>query len=172
MFILAILLVLLGSCMDYTNLSKKPHENFNFSPKINSQYISPHPNNMVIEINIGNNCQGQVFKIPPIKDYDKEDNLYYLWFLDNKLAIPQATISAENKNTSVVTFILDKQFIMSHFKSKIPNDFFTKVHILEFFISDQPYSIPETRMMENYGNNQTEHQDYTYWIVTFSDNPC
>mgnify|MGYP003336598005 CR=1 FL=1 len=116
MFVIILLISLLSSCIDYIHLSRQPHENFNFSPKIDNQYISPHPSNKIIDINIGNNCPGQIFKIPPIKDYDLEDNLYYLWFLDNKLAIPQAIISAENKNTSVITFTVDKQFILAHFK--------------------------------------------------------
>lgn len=160
-------------CVDYVSLAKKnPINEFNFVPKIEAKYLSPHPSNMVSEVFIGNNCPGQTFKIPPIIDKDEFDDLYYLWFFDNRLAIPQTHIKAEAKNKSVIVFTIDKQFILSHFGSKIPNNFFLKPHLLEFFVSDRPYKIPESKMMEDYANKENQHQDYTYWVVNFNNDPC
>ena len=161
------------SCVDYVNLSKKKSiDEPNFAPKIETKYLSPHPSNMMPEVFIGHNCPGQTFKIPPISDKDLLDDLHYLWFFDNRLAMPEASIKAEAKDKSIIIFNIDKQFILSHFGSKVPNDFFLKPHLLEFFVSDRPYKIPESKMMEDYANNETQHQDYTYWIINFNSDPC
>lgn len=135
------------------------------------EHLSPHPSRLVDSISVGKNCKGQIFKVPPIDDPNKKDRLYYLWFIDNKLAWPQSIIEPESRSSAVITLNIDEQFLLSHFDSKIPKDFFNRFHIVDFIVSDIEYTIPETRHVKHEKNNK-EHSAYAYWIVSFSNDPC
>jgi hypothetical protein len=82
-------------------------------------------------------------------------------------------IKPEPKNTVIARLYIDEQFLMSHYNNKIPKDFFERLHVIELFVSDVEYTIPESRYIDDEKeNNEKEHSDYAYWIVSFSNDPC
>ncbi len=166
--------VVLGGCVDYVKLEEEsmPIEVTSSPPMIDFKYLSPHPSTLVNAISVGKNCKGQAFKIPPIEDRNPRDRLYYLWFLDNRLVLPRATIEPEFRDSGTITLTIDEQFLLSHFETKLPKDFFNRSHIIEFFVSDLAYTIPESRYIDDAKHEEKEHSDYAYWIVTFSNDPC
>lgn len=166
--------VCLSGCTDYVKLDEDAilGEIHSFPPVIDTKHLSPHPSRLVDTISVGKNCKGQVFKVPPIEDRNKKDRLYYLWFLDNKLAWPQSIIEPESRDTGIITLNIDEQFLLSHFETKIPKDFFNRMHVIDFYISDVEYTIPESRYIDDTNNSEIEHGDYAYWIVSFSNDPC
>ncbi len=147
-------------------------DTFRFPPTIDAKHLSPHPSRLVDAISVGKNCKGQLFKVPPIEDRNRKDRLYYLWFIDNKLAWPQSIIEPEYRNDAIITLNIDEQFLLSHFETKIPHDFFSRQHVIDFIVSDVEYTIPESRYIDNAKANEKEHSDYVYWIVSFSNDPC
>lgn len=166
--------ILTLSCMDYVRTEKDLtlSEAFSLPPVIDTKHLSPHPSRLAETINIGKNCKGYIFKAP-IEDRNKQDHLYYLWFIDNKLAWPQSVIKPEPKNTIIARLYIDEQFLMSHYNNKIPKGFFERLHVIELFVSDVEYTIPESRYIDDEKeNNEKEHSDYAYWIVSFSNDPC
>ncbi len=166
--------VCLSGCMDYVKVEEDSMlgETYHFPPKIDAKHLSPHPSRLVDAISVGKNCKGQVFKVPPIEDRNKKDRLYYLWFIDNKLAWPQSIIEPESRDDAIITLNIDEQFLLSHFESKIPADFFTRQHVIDLFVSDVEYTIPESRYIDDAKANESDHSDYVYWIATFSNDPC
>lgn len=160
----------LYGCMDYVKLEEESTlgDSYRFAPAIDSKNISPHPMRLVETIGVGKDCRGVVFQVPPIEDRNKTDRLYYLWFLDNKLVGPRFTIEPESRNSAIISFEINQQFLLSHFESRIPNDFFNRPHVIEIFVSDVEYTIPEAR----YPDEAKNHEDYAYWIVSFSNDPC
>lgn len=161
----------LSGCMDYVKLEGDATlgETYRFSPVIDAKHLSPHPSRLVETIGVGKNCRGVVFQVPPIEDRNKKDRLYYLWFLDNKLAWPQAVIEPESRNSAIISFHIDQQFLLSHFETKIPSDFFNRLHVIDFFVSDVAYTIPESRYVDD---TSKYNEDYAYWVVTFNNDPC
>ena len=169
-----IFLFFLSSCIDYMKLDENFSENAlaNLPPIINKKYINPHPARLIESINVGKNCKGQAFMIPPIEDFNAKDRLYYTWFLDNQLVAPQAMIDPENRASAVISLHIDEQFLLALFNGKMPRDFFNRSHMLEFDVLDVPYTIPESRYIENSKANEKKHLDYAYWIILFSNDPC
>lgn len=166
-----ILHIYLGGCVDYVNLrdNQVKMDEINFAPIIDAKHLSPHPSRLLSPISIGKNCKGQIFKVPPIEDRNPNDKLYYLWFLDNKLVQQQAMIEPEYRHTAIITLNVDSQFIQSHFENRIPDDFYTRAHVLELLVSDWQYKIPESGFIDEKVANENNHVDYVYWIVFFSD---
>jgi hypothetical protein len=164
----------LHGCIDYVKLEKDSTlgETYHFAPVIDTKHLSPHPSRLVETIGVGKNCRGVVFQVPPIEDRNRKDRLYYLWFLDNRLARPQSIVEPEARDSAIITFHIDQQFLLSHFETKIPHDFFDRLHVIDFFISDMEYTIPESRYIDDTKTHEKEHSDYTYWIVSFSNDPC
>lgn len=164
------LVIFLGNgCLDYVALENVHEQNYDASPPmIDAKYLSPHPSSLLNAISVGKNCKGQIFRVPPIKDKNPNDELYGLWFLDNRLAIPEVIIKPEFRDGAIITLTINEQFLLSHFETKIPRDFFGRPHTIEFYISDIAYTIPESR----YIDEGKEHGDYAYWIVYFSNDPC
>lgn len=162
------------ACMDYIRLDDSWAQNINANmpPIINKKYINPHPSRLVDSLGVGKNCKGQSFMVPPIDDFNTEDRLYYTWFLDNKLIAPQSLIEPENRASAVLSLHIDEEFLLAHYSGKMPKDFFNRPHILEFDVLDVPYSIPESRYIENNKINEDKHADYAYWIILFSNDPC
>jgi hypothetical protein len=160
--------------MDYTQVEDDSMlgDTFRFPPKIDAKHLSPHPSRLIDPISVGKNCQGQIFKVPPVEDLNKKDVLYYLWFIDNKLAWPSAQILPESRQNAIITLTIDEQFLLSHFETKIPHDFFTRQHVIELYVSDVEYAIPESRYIDNAKANKNDDSAYVYWIVNFSDDPC
>jgi hypothetical protein len=163
-----------SGCIDYVKLENELTlgDSFSFPPVIDTRHLYPHPSRLVNAISVGKKCKGQAFKVPPIEDRNKKDRLYYLWFLDNKLAWPQSIIESESREDAIITLNIDEQFLLSHFETKIPKDFFSRSHVIDFFVSDMEYTIPESRYIDDATNNEKAHSDYAYWIVTFSNDPC
>jgi hypothetical protein len=160
------------SCLDYIDIKEgSSNKKYNLRPVINNQHLSPHPLNLIQSISVGGNCKGQTFKIPPIIDDDEQDNLYYLWFLDKKLASPMHEINPKARNEPI-SFTINKNFLENHFEGKIPNDFFLRSHFVEFIISDRPYIIPESRYIDETTDNETNHSDQIYWIFNLNNDPC
>ncbi len=162
----------MGGCIDYVRVEEEAMANeiYTFPPIIDAKGISPHPSMLINALSVGKNCKGQTFKVPPIEDRNPKDRLYYLWFLDNDLVLP-GSIEPKYRDSGIITLSIDEQFLLSHFEAKIPKDFFNRPHLIQFFVSDLAYTIPESRYVdEKY--KEKEHGDYVYWIVTFSDAPC
>jgi hypothetical protein len=159
-FIACHCLCLLSGCLDFIDVKTLPLV-------IDYKYLSPNPTLLTETIGVGKNCNGVVFTVPPIKGLSQNDRLYYLWFLDNRLVKPQAFIKAESRNFAI-TFRLDHHFLLSHFESKIPNDFFNRPHVIEILVSDMEYTIPESR----YQADAKKNEDYAYWIISFNNDPC
>lgn len=165
--------VFLSGCMDYVKLEdfSMLGEAYRLPPVIDSKHLSPHPSRLLDSIGVGKNCKGQTFKVPPIEDPNKKDRLYYLWFLDNKLAwaqSPQSIIEPEARNTAIVTLTIDEQFLLSHFENKIPKDFFNRPHFIEFVVSDVEFTIPDSRYTEDGRDNEKQYSDHVYWIASFT----
>jgi len=161
----------LSACVEHTKLMDEAAlgNSFRFPPIINTKYLSPHPSRLLEPISVGKKCNGVIFRVPPVDDRNRNDRLYYLWFLDNKLAGPRSIIEPHARNSAVITFKIDQQFLLSHYESKIPDDFYRHSHIIDFYVSDTDYIIPETRLLDE---AKESHEDYAYWIVSFSNDPC
>ena len=161
-------------CMDYTRLdeSEAINELYNFPPIIDAEHLIPNPTRLTEPLGVGQNCKGQTFMVPPIQDRNHNDYLYYLWFLDDNLLLSQATIKPELRSNGIITLTINEQFLQTFFQTKIPNDFYQKSHVLEFFVSDLPYTLPESRLIENGEKSQEDHGDYAYWIIRFRNDPC
>lgn len=166
--------VLLGGCIDYIQLEETQGmgNKHRFPPSIDVEHLSPHPSRLTEAISVGKNCKGQMFIVPPIEDRNQKDRLYYLWFIDNKLARQRSVIEPESRDSAIITLNIDEQFLLSHFETKIPKDFFERLHVIDFFVSDVDYVIPETRYIDDKKYNKKDHSDYAYWIVSFSNDPC
>jgi hypothetical protein len=166
--------ICLGGCVDYVKVEDASMlgDIYHFPPVIDAKHLSPHPTRLVDTISVGKNCSGQIFKVPPIDDRNRKDRLYYLWFIDNKLAWPESIIEPEFRKNAIVTLTINEQFLLSHFESKIPPDFFNRPHVIDFFVSDVRHTIPESRYIDDAKANEEEHSDYVYWIVTFTNDPC
>lgn len=164
----------LSGCIDYVKVEDGSMlgDSYRFPPTIDTRHLSPHPSRLVEPISVGKNCKGQMFKVPPIEDRNKKERLYYLWFIDNKLAWPQSVIEPPARDTAIITLNIDEQFLTSFFENKIPKDFFSRLHVIEFYVSDVKYSLPESRYIKNESYNEKDHSGYAYWIVSFRDDPC
>lgn len=167
------LVLFLFSCIDYIRLEDEglSYKEDLSPPIIDMSHISPHPLRLIYDISVGKNCKGQTFKVPPIDDSNLNDRLYYIWFLDNRL-LSSGVIESENRASAILTLTIDEQFLLSHFENKVPPGYFKRTHAIEFLVSDLPYTIPESRFIDNKNGNEKKHGDYAYWIVTFSDEDC
>lgn len=167
--------VLAGGCLDYMKVEEDEMlgENYRFPPRIDAKYISPQPSRLINPIPVGKNCKGQVFIVPPIEDRNTKDSLYFLWFLDDKLAAPEATIAPEARKNAILTLVIDEQFLLSHFEHRtIPPDFYNRLHVINFYVSDRKYTIPESRLSEDATTIEKDHSDVVYWLVSFSNQSC
>ena len=166
--------VYLSGCMDYVKVEEDSMlgDNFRFPPSIDAKHLSPHPSLLVDAISVGKNCKGQVFRVPPIEDRNKKERLYFLWFIDNKIAWRQSIIEPESRSNFVPTLDINYQFLISHLENKIPHDFFSRQHVIDFYVSDIEYTIPESRYIDNANANEKQHSDNVYWIVRFSNDAC
>lgn len=159
--------IISSSCLDYININEFNKKNY--KPIIDKRHLSPSLTRPLDSISIGTNCKGQAFKIPPPTDDDPHDKLYCLWFLDNKLISQPQVI--ESSSTPIVINI-DKNFLENLFENKIPNDFFDNTHFLEFLVSDKPFTLPESRYIDEKPDNEKNHIDQVYWNFRFNDNNC
>lgn len=165
----------LSGCMDYIRLAEEPQvdESVSFPPMIDIGHLSPLPSRLTEAISVGKNCKGMIFKVPPIGDRNAKDRLHYLWFLDNKLASPpSSSIEPQDRKSAILTLNIDEQFLISLFETRIPKDFFERTHVLEFFVSNVPYDIPESKYINDSQTNEKNHGDYAYWIISFSNDNC
>jgi hypothetical protein len=161
-----------SGCLEYIKIEDeaKVSETFGFPPVIDISGLNPSPALLTNAISLGKDCKGQTFIVPYIADRNVKDQLYYLWFFDQKLALPQSVIEPESRHLHIPTISVDKQFLVSFFENKIPPEFFNRSHVLEFFVSDQPYDVPERRYQRP--TSEKSHGDYAYWIVTFTEDAC
>jgi hypothetical protein len=159
--------VLHGGCADYVRLADSSWQEIS-PPKVDYKHINPHPARMGA-VDVGKNCRGQSFKVPPFND---KDRLYYLWFIDGVLAWPQSIIEPNLRNLGVIELTIDNELLQSLFGNKLPPDFFSRPHLVEFLVSDLPFKIPESRYINGEADNEKNHTDYAYWIVNFSNDPC
>lgn len=158
------------SCLDFVEARVAGDKGTNFPPSIDKRYVSPSPSAFLRKIPIAQNCKALEFKIPPIRDFNKNDTLYYLWFFNGTLLPPfQGVIEPENRDRAIISFKLDRQKIedaIGH--SPLDGSFFENSHLLEFFVSDRPYTIPSSR----FSDHPEAHEDTVYWSIWFSDTPC
>lgn len=162
-------LCFLVSCTDYIRLDEDTLKDMklNHAPEIDHQHISPHPMRLLDTVSIGHNCAPISFKIPPIVSGDKDARLYYLGFLDGVLAWPESVIEPERRDQAVIVLNLHMDLLKSLYSNKLPADFFTRPHLVEFYVSDVQWKIPEIGY-----NGEAKHGDYAYWIVRFSNDAC
>lgn len=169
--LLCILHLCLSGCLDYIKMDSKSaiNESFNFPPTIDFNKLAPNPRVAASEtISVGKNCKGQVFYVPPIKDSNPEDKLHYVWLFDSKLVPIPGVIEPEFRQASIpLRLEVNKQFLISLYETKIPKNFFDKSHVIEFYVSDGPFLIPD-----NATYNEKHHGAYVYWIINFSNDPC
>ncbi len=90
---------ILSACVDYVKIAEDSDlgDTFRFGPIIDTKHLSPHPSRLYETISVGKNCRGVVFLVPPIEDRNRKDRLYYLWFLDNRLAGPRSIIEPDSR---------------------------------------------------------------------------
>lgn len=163
--------VFMSGCMDYVKLEdfSMLGESYRLPPVIDSKHIYPHPTGPMKSISVGKKCNGQTFKVPPIADPNKKDRLYYYWFIDDVLAWPESIIEPESRKSAIITLTIDEQFLLSHFQNNISEDFyFPSLHTIKFVVSDTRFAIPEIGYIENGSDNENQHSDSTYWIVSFT----
>ena len=164
-----LLLLLLSSCLDFTN-----PDDVNSPPLIDKTHVTPLGNAMLQPINIGLYCQAREFMIPPIHDINLSDDLYYLWFIKRPsdvygvLLQPKPGLIASNiREKSVTSILLERHMIETAFGGKLPDDFFSGTYIVQFFVADRPYLIPQSRYLEAGG-----FEDSFYWLATFINQKC
>lgn len=165
----------LVACIDYVKVEDDSVNNksYSYPPVIDHKHLYPPPASLLAPISVGNNCKGQVFKVPPIEDQNKNQKLYYLWFLDNRLMMQQSIIEPEFRDSAIITVNIDKHFLLSHYEAtKIPKDFYNRPHVIEFYVSDVEFSIPESRYIDDNKKNEKTYSDYAYWIASFNDDSC
>src|SRR5262249_47982439 len=139
-----------------------------FAPNFDARYLSPHASRLVEPIGVGKNCRGIVFQVPRIRYRHKTARLYYLWFLDNDLA-RSGIIEPESRDSAIISFHVDHQLLISHFEAKIPKDYFDRLHVVYFYVSDTEYGIHGTRYIDE---TKESNEDYAYWIVDFNNDAC
>ncbi len=158
------LLTTLVSCLDY-------HEGFvdssvNYPPLIDKRYVNPQPIDTLRPINIGSNCAGPTYQVPPISDANASDNLYYLWFFDSKL-VTSGIIMPQARSSAVVSITLDRATLENLIGAKLSTNFFGQAHLVEFFVANRQYLIPANKYLD-----RDALEDYVHWAASFTDNPC
>ncbi len=161
---------MLSACLDFQDQRTELNQGVNFPPLIDKKFVSPPPAAFLKRVSVASNCKAIEFKIPPVRDFNKQDRLYYLWFLSGILLSPtQGIIEPENRERAIISLKLDRQKIedaLGH--SPLDPSFFENSHLLEFVVSDRPYAIPSTR----YSDDPQALEDSVYWSIWFSDSPC
>lgn len=156
-------------CTDYIRIDEETLENLkrNQPPKIDHQHVSPHPMRLLDTISLGPNCSAISFKVPPIVSSNRNARLYYLGFFDGLLTWPESVIEPERRDQAVIVLNLDMNLLKSLYSNKLPADFFARPHLVEFYVSDVQWKIPEIGY-----NGEAKHGDYAYWIVRFNADAC
>src|SRR5690349_15554691 len=83
-----VMLTSLQGCLDFEKARVAGDKGTNFAPSIDKKYVSPPPAAFIHRIPLASNCKALEFKIPPIRDFNKDDTLYYLWFFNGILLPP------------------------------------------------------------------------------------
>ncbi len=173
-FILALfLLISCVSCLEYQEARVTDFEGANLPPFIDKTHVQPAPSEVLKAIKLGNNCKKD-FTIPPIKDPNQNDILYYLWSIKKpndlygKLLQPGAgTIRVENRENAVISLSVDRQTIENALGEKLNDTFFEGTYLIEFYIADRKYIIPENRYTDS-----NAYEDYMHWTISFSNLDC
>ncbi|MDA0713127.1 MAG: hypothetical protein O2897_03965 [bacterium] len=163
-------IIFFNSCLEYHTLTKSA----NSPPFIDKTHVKPAPAEMLNQkIKLGKNCKKE-FSIPPIKDPNTQDTLYYLWFIKRpgelygKLLQPRAgIIPLENRDTGVISLSIDLQTIETALGYVLDDSFYSQSYLIEFYVSDRQYLIPDNRYTDSNAN-----EDYLYWTVTFANEDC
>src|SRR5258706_12459185 len=159
-----------AACLEFQEPTPNSAQGVNFPPLIDKKFVSPPPSAFLRKISIASGCRAIEFKVPPVRDFNKNDRLYYLWFLSGVLLPPyQGVIEPENRERAIITLKLDRQKIEDALGySPLDVSFFENSHLLEFVVSDRPYAIPSSR----YSDDGAAQEDSIYWSIWFSDSPC
>lgn len=173
-FILAqFLLISCMSCLEYQEARVTDFEGANIPPFIDKTHVRPAPSEVLKAIKLGANCKME-FTIPPIKDPNRNDILYYIWSfkkqndLHGKLLQPGAgIIRAENRDNAVISLSVDKQAIETALGEKLNSTFFEGNYLIEFYVADRKYIIPDNRYLES-----GAYEDYMHWNISFSNLDC
>lgn len=167
---LFLLPIICEGCFDFQEARMVGDRGVNIAPVIDKKYVSPSPSAFLKQIPIAANCKAIEFKIPPLRDFNKDDKLYYLWFFDGILLPPfQSLIEPENRDGAIITIKLDRQKVEDAVgRTPLELSFFETSHLVEFVVSDRKYVIPENR----YSDDPEAHEDSTHWAIRFSDTPC
>jgi hypothetical protein len=167
-------LISVMSCLEYQEARVTDSAGANLPPYIDKVHVSPSPSELLKPLNIGLNCRAKDFIIPPIKDPNRGDQLYYLWFfkrqndLYGKLLQPgPGIIRSEDRDAALVSLQLDRQTIERALGEKLGDAFFDSTYIIEFYVADRKYLIPENRF-----NDADAREDYMHWTIKFVDNKC
>jgi len=159
-----LLLIPLG-CFDYQEAYVAQTSTANYYPYIDKDFVLPQPST-TDAIFFGQDCKKQ-FTVPPIKDFNHDDKLHFLWFFDGDLLSGPRVIEPENRSDALIVLSLDRALLESHLGRSLDDAFFSKRHILQFFVADRPYKIPESRYLVD-----GALQDSVYWSLSFSNVKC
>ena len=173
-FVLALfLLISCVSCLEYQEANVTDFAGANLPPFIDKTHVRPAPSEVLKAIKIGVNCKTE-FTIPPIKDPNRNDILYYIWFfkkpndLYGKPLQPGAGIlRAESRDNAVISLTIDKQTIETALGEKLNASFFEGTYLIEFYVADRKYIIPDNRYLES-----GAYEDYMHWTISFSNLDC
>jgi hypothetical protein len=165
-----ILLLVVVSCLEYGEAKVVSESteaaNVNYPPIIDLKYVTPSPGVIHKALRLGADCPPQEFKIPPVNDRNLQDRLYYLWFLDKQL-MRQGVIESEARGQAVISYSFDRQTLTGMNKGLNPQETFSQIHLVEFYLSDRPFLIPENAYID-----ASAFKDWTFWVMQFSDTPC
>lgn len=157
-------------CLDFQEVRMTGDKGVNLAPVIDKRYVSPEQSIFLKQVPLAQNCRAIEFKIPSLRDFNKNDKLYYLWFFDRTLLPPfQGVIEPENRDGAIITMKLDRQKIEDAVgKTPLDQSFFESSHLIEFVVSDRRYVNPESR----YSDDPVAYEDSTHWSIWFSNTPC
>ena len=160
------LLVIPLGCLDYQEAYVAQSNTANYYPYIDKNFVLPEPSANE-QVFLGANCKKH-FTVPPVKDFNQDDRLYFLWFFDGApLGGPRA-IEPENRSNAIVDLVLDKMFLESHGQS-LDEAWYNRRHLLQFFVADRPYQIPGRHY---FFPESGALEDSVYWVLSFTNSAC
>lgn len=139
------------------------------APIIRYRNVWPTPRPTPTQINLGNNCLGQEFKIPPLisPDAPAGSQFHYVWLLNHRTIDLPGIIEADAAKNAIISLKIDAERLKSFFPDMTTEEFIAAPMKLELHISNKPYFEPEMAIpLPN------ALEGYMYWIVSFRELAC
>ena len=139
------------------------------APIINHRNVWPTPLETPTPVNLGERCQGQEFKIPPliVPDIPFSNQFHFVWLLNRRPIDLAGVIEPEAAKNAIISLKIDEERLKSFFPAMTREDFMAAPMKLELHISDRPYFIPENAIPM-----QNALEDYMYWVISFREGQC